>query len=58
MNEAFNDDGSLRSGYWNDHIGKSYIELAFRTARTADPDVALFYNDSNIEGVGAKPDSL
>lgn len=58
VNEALNDDGSLRSSYWFDHLGKSYIELAFRTARAADPDVALFYNDYNIEGMGAKSDSV
>ncbi len=58
VNEALNDDGSLRAGYWFDHLGKSYIELAFRTARAADPDVALFYNDYNIEGVVAKSDSV
>ncbi len=58
VNEALNDDGSLRSTYWLDHIGRAYIEIAFRTARAADPDVALFYNDYNVEGMGPKSDSL
>ena len=58
VNEALSDDGSLRSGYWFDHIGRSYIELAFRAARAADPNVALFYNDYNIEGIGPKSDSV
>ena len=58
VNEAFNDDGSRRSTYWFDHIGRAYIEIAFRTARAADPDVALFYNDYNIEGIGPKSDSV
>ena len=58
VNEALNDDGSRRSTYWFDHIGRAYIEIAFRTARAADPDVALFYNDYNIEGIGAKSDSV
>ncbi|HEV8215473.1 MAG TPA: endo-1,4-beta-xylanase [Gemmatimonadaceae bacterium] len=58
VNEAFNDDGSRRSAYWLDHIGRNYIELAFRTARAADPDVALFYNDYNVEGINTKSDSV
>ena len=58
VNEALNDDGSRRSTYWSDHIGRAYIEIAFRTARAADPDVALFYNDYNIEGIGPKSDSV
>ena len=49
---------SLRPGFWADHIGRSYIEAAFRAARAADPTVGLFYNDYNIEGVGAKSDSV
>jgi endo-1,4-beta-xylanase len=58
VNEALNDDGSLRSSYWFDHIGRAYLEIAFRTARAADADVALFYNDYNIEGIGPKSDSV
>lgn len=58
VNEALADNGSLRSSFWLDHIGRDYIELAFRTARAADPSVALFYNDFNIEGIGPKSDSL
>jgi endo-1,4-beta-xylanase len=58
VNEAFNDNGTLRAGYWYDHLGPSYIELAFRTAHAADPNAALFYNDYNIEGAGAKTDSV
>ena len=58
VNEALNDDGTRRSSYWFDHLGPSYIELAFRTARAADPDVALFYNDYNIEGLNGKSDSV
>ena len=58
VNEALSDDGSLRSTYWFDHIGRAYLEIAFRTARAADPDAALFYNDYNIEGIGPKSDSV
>jgi endo-1,4-beta-xylanase len=57
VNEALNDDGSMRSGFWYDRLGSAYIEQAFRAARAADPDAGLFYNDYNIEGLGAKSDS-
>ena len=57
VNEALADDGSLRAGFWLDHIGPDYIELAFRAARDADPGAMLFYNDYNIEGINAKSDS-
>jgi len=58
VNEGLADDGSLRSGFWFDHVGRDYVELAFRTARAADPNVALFFNDYNIEGINPKSDSL
>jgi endo-1,4-beta-xylanase len=57
VNEAFNDDGTLRGTIWNNTIGRDYIELAFRTAAAADPQAQLFYNDYNIEGINPKSDS-
>lgn len=58
VNEAVDDDGRLRSSFWSDHIGPVYIERAFRAAHAADPDVALFYNDYDIEGLSPKSDSV
>jgi endo-1,4-beta-xylanase len=58
VNEAFGENGSPRPGFWFDHLGKDYVELAFRTARDADPNVGLFYNDYNIEGINPKSDAL
>jgi endo-1,4-beta-xylanase len=57
VNEALADDGTLRPGFWLDNVGRDYIELAFRTARDADPGALFFYNDYNIEGINAKSDS-
>lgn len=54
VNEAFNDDGSLRNNMWLKNIGESYIEKAFRFAREADPDALLFYNDYSLEAPGPK----
>lgn len=58
VNEAVNDDGTLRDTLWLRGIGPEYIELAFRWAREADPDALLFYNDYNGEGLGAKSDAI
>ncbi|WP_345145161.1 endo-1,4-beta-xylanase, partial [Dactylosporangium darangshiense] len=48
VNEAFNEDGSRRQSNLQG-TGNDWIEVAFRTARNADPSVKLCYNDYNIE---------
>src|SRR5262245_15329346 len=57
VNEAINDGGdnttaateNLRQTQWLKVVGPDYLLQAFRFAREADPDVALHYNDYNIE---------
>ena len=49
VNEAVNDDGTLRRTKWLEIIGEDYIEHAFIFAREADPDAELYYNDYNNE---------
>jgi endo-1,4-beta-xylanase len=49
VNEAFNEDGTLRNSIWKEKIGPTYLEKAFRYAQAADPQAALFYNDYNLE---------
>ncbi len=49
VNEAFNEDGTLRNSIWRQKLGDSYIEKAFRYAHEADPDALLFYNDYGLE---------
>jgi GH35 family endo-1,4-beta-xylanase len=62
VNEAINDgaaDGdseNLRPTRWLQIIGLDYLTQAFKFAREADPNVALHYNDYNIES-GAKHQS-
>jgi len=48
VNEALEDDGSLRKSLWYKIIGPEYIELAFRFAHEADPKAELYYNDYNL----------
>ncbi|BEL01949.1 endo-1,4-beta-xylanase [Actinoplanes sichuanensis] len=48
VNEAFAENGSRRSSNLQS-TGNDWIEVAFRTARTADPSAKLCYNDYNIE---------
>ncbi len=48
VNEALNDDGTLRNSKWLQLIGKDYIALAFKFAQQAVPDAELIYNDYNL----------
>lgn len=49
VNEALNEDGSLRRSQWYRIIGEDYIEKAFEYAHEADPAAELRYNDYSIE---------
>jgi endo-1,4-beta-xylanase len=58
VNEAFNEDGTLRDTIWLQKLGPRYIADAFRWAHAADPHARLFYNDYNIEGSNPKSDGV
>lgn len=49
VNEALNEDGTLRNSIWFEKISASYIEQAFKAAHETDKDALLFYNDYNLE---------
>jgi endo-1,4-beta-xylanase len=49
VNEALNEDGTLRQSLWYKIIGPDYIEKAFQYAHEADPQAQLLYNDYNLE---------
>jgi endo-1,4-beta-xylanase len=64
VNEAFNDDGTMRHTIWYDQpgiaagSGTQYIEQVFRWAHEADPGAKLFYNDYDAEVVNKKSDAI
>jgi endo-1,4-beta-xylanase len=49
VNEAIDEDGSLRKAPWRDGIGDDYVAKAFEFAHEADGDAELYYNDYNLE---------
>ena len=58
-NEVFNEDGSMRDTLWYRLIGPDFLDIAFRTAREADPDAKLLLVDFNTEFAGsAKADAM
>ena len=49
VNEALQDNGTMRKSPWAKIIGDDYIEKAFQYAHEADPDAILRYNDYSLE---------
>jgi endo-1,4-beta-xylanase len=49
VNEALNDDGTLRDSPWRKIIGDDYLAQAFAFAHAADPAAELYYNDYCLE---------
>ena len=49
VNEALNEDGTLRNSIFLQKLGDDYVVEAFRLAQKASPHSKLYYNDYNIE---------
>jgi endo-1,4-beta-xylanase len=65
VNEALNENGTLRSSQWLRIIGEGsedkqydFIENAFRWAHEADPNAELYYNDYSLDVSKAKCDGV
>lgn len=48
VNEALNEDGTLRQSNWYKALGQDYIATVFELAHQADPKAQLYYNDFNL----------
>lgn len=57
--EAYQDERmGLESNFWYEAMGEKYIDLAFMTAREADPEALLFLNEYGLERDGERWDTL
>lgn len=57
VNEAFEENGTLRNTIFSQKLGSNYITKIFQWARAADPNAKLFYNDYNLESNVTKADA-
>ncbi|WP_026753460.1 endo-1,4-beta-xylanase [Sediminibacter sp. Hel_I_10] len=48
VNEALNEDGTLRKSVFLDKMGEDYLANAFKWAAEIDPKADLYYNDYNM----------
>lgn len=58
VNEALNDDGTMRQSQWYKIIGEDYIVKAFQFAHEADPRAELYYNDYSLENESKRKGAL
>lgn len=49
VNEALNEDGTMRKSIFLDKLGDDFVTEAFRLAEKASPNTELYYNDYNNE---------
>ena len=58
VNEALNEDGTLRNSVFLQKLGPDYVVEAFRLAQKAAPHTKLYYNDYNIEQPGKRAGAI
>jgi len=58
VNEALDEDGTMRMSPWRKIIGPDYIQYAYQYAHEADPKAQLNYNDYNLENEAKRGGAL
>jgi len=58
VNEALNEDGTLRKSNWEKIIGDDYLVMAYQFAHKADPKAQLYYNDYSLENPGKRAGAI
>ena len=58
VNEPLQPSGRRKKDVFTRVLGRRYIDLAFRAARSADPRAKLFLNENGTEFAGPKQDAL
>jgi endo-1,4-beta-xylanase len=58
VNEALNEDGTLRTSPWRKMIGDDYLLQAYQFAHEADPAAELYYNDYSLENPAKRAGAL
>ncbi len=58
VNEALEENGTLRNSLWRQIIGDDYIAKAFEYAHEVDPKAELYYNDYSLENPDKRAGAL
>lgn len=58
VNEAIDEDGSLRQTPWLKIIGEDYLLKAYQFAHEADPEAELYYNEYGMENLPKRKGAL